>query len=523
MAPSFLIALLLCVVFVRTEVMGQRTSGGGLVFQDVAKQAGIISRSPSFKFGGPCVADLDSDGIYDLMLSYHNMGTTQVFFGNRDGTFTLSNFTHRLFDVHGVNVAQRTARSKDRLLAISIGGGSGSNLKVPLVYVVTPQRTFTEISEKNGLGKVRTRGRSTLFMHLTRKSNQKRRQQKGGPDVMFVSYLGNGRSGLRQFAYENRFGNYALRSVPGFEKEIRGRVEVTDIDNDGEMEIISIREMQIYKMTTPFKFRDVSKVVMPAMFRVPDKSLRNTAVAEIDMDNDGDFDLYVARANRTLVSNRGALLNGNTNDVLLQNQNGKYIDVSEKAGIPKGTNSVGVTAGDFNNDGYVDLLVILYKEPDMILLNQGDGTFKRVNGLVPKDKKTVGNHAVAVDYNLDGRVDAIVGHGDANVINGQYRLMKSLLPLNSKSNYLHVKVGNSPSRGATSLHAVVTVSVRGMKMSRRVGSRGAQAGGGSYIDTVHFGLGSFRLVNCVWVRWANKASKKLCGVLANQMIEFGVF
>lgn len=513
MFAKFPIAILLCGIILSAD--GQRTSGGGLIFEDVAQKAGIVTRNPSRKFGGPSVADLDGDGIYDLMLSYHNRGKMQVFFGKPDGTFSLSSFTHRFFDVHGVNVAPRSSGSKDRLLAISIGGGRGNALKAPLVYVVTPQRTFREISDKNGLGKVKSRGRSTIFMNLSGKNNQ-----KSGPDMVFVSFLGNLADGLSQFAYENRNGNYVLRSIPAFAKEARSWVEVTDIDNDRDMEIISIQQMRVYKLTAPFRFKDVTKDVMPEAWKRGDPSLRNTAVVEFDMDNDGDFDLYVARAKRGLVSNLNPFQGGNTNDVLLQNRNGKYVDVSEKAGIPKGTDSVGVTAGDFNNDGFVDLLVILYAAPDIILLNQGDGTFKRVSGLIPK-AGTVGNNAVAVDYNLDGRVDAIVGQGNAEKITGPYRLMKSLLPLNSQRNYLHVRVGNAPSGGSTSLHAVVTVSTRGMKMVRRVGSRGAQIAGGSYIDTVHFGLGPTQLVDCVSVRWANGVFLKKCEVRSNQLIKFG--
>ena len=521
--PQMLMVLFGLLSLSATAQRPSRYGRSGLKFEDVAKEAGIITREPSFKFGGPCVADLDNDGIYDLMLSYHGRGKMQVFFGNLDGTFTLSNFTHSFYDVHGVNVVQSNARSRNRLLAISIGGGAGSNLKAPLVYEVTPSRTFTDITHRYGLGQRKARSRSALFMHLAGMNIKKRREQGGGPDVIFVGFLGAPGTKLRQFAYENRFGKFFLRSVPGFGTERRGRVEVTDIDNDGVMEIVSIREMQMYKQMHPFRFRDVSRTVMPEMFQTPDSSIRNTAVAEIDFDNDGNFDLYVARANRSLVSSQRALKDGDTNDVLLRNVGGRYVDVSEEAGIPKGTDSVGVTAGDFNNDGFVDLLVVQYREPDMILLNQGNGKFKRVDGLIPKDRTTVGNHAVAVDYNRDGRLDAIVGHGHDKAITGQYRLMKSFLALTRRTNYLHVRVGNSPGRGATPLHAVVTVQMRGMKLTRRVGSRGAQAGGGSYLDTVHFGLGSTRLVDCISVRWADMMTRKICRVRSNQIILFGVF
>lgn len=522
-AWGFLCFLLFLLSLTVQTCMTQQLSGAGLVFEDVANLAGINTQEPSHKFGGPFVADLDNDGIYDLILTYHAKHRIQILFGNPNGTFTLSNFTHSVFDVHGVNVAQRTSQSREKIMAISVGGGRGDNNRAPLVYKVSSSRTFTEISNQDGLGQRKGRGRSALFIHISLRQNRGSRGGTSGPDVIFVGFLGKLTSGLRQYAYENVFGKFELRSVIGFGEEKRGRVEVTDIDNDGDMEIISIREMQIYKKIQPFEYQDVSSVVMPEMFRRPDSSLRNTAVAEIDFDNDGNFDLYIARANRTLITNRDPLSSGTKNDILLRNVDGVFVDVSEEAGIPKNTNSFGVTAGDFNNDGFVDLLVILYKEPDIILLNQGNGKFLRVNSLIPKDSSTVGNHAVAVDYNLDGRLDAIVGHGGVNEIDGPYRLMKSFLPLTEASNYLHVRVGNAPRRGATPLHATVTLTIGDKKMVRRVGSRGSQAGGGSYLDTVHFGLGFATIVDSVQVKWTNLAVRKKFGIGSNRLVRVGVF
>lgn len=171
------------------------------------------------------------------------------------------------------------------------------------------------------------------------------------------------------------------------------------------MEVVSIRELQIYKLVKPFVFADVTSRVMPEPYKRGDFSYRNTAVAEIDFNNDGKFDLYVARADRRLVTQKKRRHpSGTTNDILLQNRNGRYVDVSEEAGIPKRTNSMGVTAGDFNNDGYTDLLVMQWSEPEILLLNRGDGTFERVNRLIPKSRKTRGDNAVAVDYDLDGRL-----------------------------------------------------------------------------------------------------------------------
>ncbi|MEM6540525.1 MAG: VCBS repeat-containing protein [Bacteroidota bacterium] len=103
----------------------------------------------------------------------------------------------------------------------------------------------------------------------------------------------------------------------------------------------------------------------------------------LDYDLDGDLDMYLLNhAVHTSKSFGKADLRYQTNyetgDKLLQNNNGKFIDVSEKAGIYGGINGygLGVAVSDFNLDGYPDLYVGNdFHEDDYYYLNNGDGTF----------------------------------------------------------------------------------------------------------------------------------------------------
>lgn len=490
-------------------------------FKDVASSSGLVQPRPTLKFGGPCVADIDGDGYYDLVLSYHNEDLTQIYFGSASGKFTLAPFQTPVFDIHGVSVAPHTAWSRQRIVAISVGGGMGTNLRPPLMYLTGRGRKFTDISRKYGLGRRKSRGRNVVFMDLSMKNIRTRRGRRGGPDMLVVNFLGSSKV-LRQYAYENIRGNYTVRSISGFDDETRGRVEVTDIDGDGIMELISIRKMTFYKLKAPFQFEDITAKVMPSHILMG--ALTGTAVVEFDYDNDGDFDLYIARADQQLVTYLGRLPLVYSHDILLENQNGKYVDVTEQAQIPRGTNSMGVTAGDFNNDGYVDLMVTMWRDPDIILVNKGNGKFEKRSGMIPKKKRAVGNHAVAVDYNLDGKVDLIVGHGNTHGwFRGDYLLMKNGMQLTNSNHYLLVHVGNEPSLSTTSLHAVIKVLVGGKVLTRRVGSRGAQGGGGSFIDTVHFGLGKYTKVSAVRVVWTTGKGQQKRFVQADRLIRFGNF
>lgn len=359
-------------------------------------------------------------------------------------------------------------------------------------------------------------------MDMALRKNAVKRRQGGGPDMLFFSYRGTKWSKIRQFGYQNLGNRFRFRRVPGIEKVMRGRSEVTDNDGDGVMEVISIRELRIFKLIRAFRFREVTRKVLPKLDMA---DMTVSAVAEFDYDNDGDFDLYVARTDRTFITNRSPVdrKRDSQTDFLLENRNGRYYDVTERAKIPRGTHSQGVTTGDLNNDGYVDLVVPQYRKKDLVLLNNGDGTFKRVYGLIPKAKGTVGNHAVAFDYDLDGRLDVAVGHGERHRLRGKYRLMRNVSKRGGRR-YLLVRVLNEPRRTTTSLHAVVSVKVKGVKgvMTRRVGSRGAQGGGGSFLDTVHFGLGRRRRVQWVRVKWTSGMQRMKWKVKANRVITFGV-
>lgn len=110
----------------------------------------------------------------------------------------------------------------------------------------------------------------------------------------------------------------------------------------------------------------------------------SSSAAFLDYDLDGDLDIYLLNhAIHTQESYGKADLrfkrSYETGDKLLQNDNGKFIDVSEKAGIYGGINGygLGVAISDFNNDGFPDIYVGNdFHEDDYYYLNNGDGTFK---------------------------------------------------------------------------------------------------------------------------------------------------
>jgi len=133
------------------------------------------------------------------------------------------------------------------------------------------------------------------------------------------------------------------------------------------------------------------------------------AAAAGDYNNDGWIDLYVTDSHK-----------GTANFLYHNNGDGTFTDVARKAGIAylngdQGT-SMDAIWGDYNNDGWIDLYVVRWG-PDVLMRNNRDGTFTDVTAMrftrrdgSPGTEWANGNAAIFFDYNLDGRLDIYVGN-----------------------------------------------------------------------------------------------------------------
>lgn len=123
------------------------------------------------------------------------------------------------------------------------------------------------------------------------------------------------------------------------------------------------------------------------------KSGFSTHATFFDYDKDGDLDAYLLNNSNIPVSGLGYAADRNkrasewenvpeifrgVGDVLLRNDNGKYVDVSEEAGIYGSLIGfgLGVLVCDINDDTYPDIYVTNdFYERDYLYINQRDGTF----------------------------------------------------------------------------------------------------------------------------------------------------
>jgi hypothetical protein len=147
-------------------------------------------------------------------------------------------------------------------------------------------------------------------------------------------------------------------------------------------------------------------------------------VALFDYDNDGDLDVFLVQgqmlgAGKTLKdalfppkdgkSIRGRLYR---NDLEIR-PDGSHVphftDVTAASGINANGYGMGVAAGDFNNDGCVDLYVTTLGR-NQLFRNNCNGTFTDVSKGSGVDDTGWSSSAAFLDYDRDGWLDLFVGH-----------------------------------------------------------------------------------------------------------------
>ncbi|KAA3632165.1 MAG: CRTAC1 family protein, partial [Bacteroidetes bacterium] len=215
-----------------------------------------------------------------------------------------------------------------------------------------------------------------------------------------------------------------------------------------------------------------------------------------DIDNDGDLDCFIT--------------NHDVANMLLENDGtGHFTDISEEAGIIGSQFPIQGVMRDFDNDGFVDIMIAggeheLYR-------NNGDKTFTLVQGLF--NNNDMESYAIG-DLNSDGYLDIYGGYAEiyTNPSN-----IDDVLWINDggENHYLSVRlVGTESNRGGVGSRLEVYgpwgIQIREIRSGESYGIQNSL--------NAHFGLGTHAMVDSLIVRWPSGIVDKYDNVESNQLI-----
>ena len=164
-----------------------------------------------------------------------------------------------------------------------------------------------------------------------------------------------------------------------------------DLNGDGATDIVIINRAQDHAW-----LRNTGNGVFKYITLTSESAAQATGGDLADVDGDGDLDLALSQ-NET-----------QQNELFLNNGLGGFTkDTDGRLPLESG-NTIGMKFFDANADGYPDLYYISYSEPNLLLLNNGQGYFYEAPaGMMPAWSST--SRALATgDFNQDNRVDLYI-------------------------------------------------------------------------------------------------------------------
>jgi hypothetical protein len=341
----------------------------------------------------------------------------------------------------------------------------------------------------------------------------------------------------------------------------------SDYDNDGDLDLFGAARFAGVDNNFDFLYRNDDGIFTDVSVSsgVQGPGERQTFMGIwFDYDMDGDQDLYLSVDFGT--------------DVLYQNNDAVFTDVSAIAGVGAPGHGMGVYVGDLNNDGWFDIVSSNNNRsnvdddelddhgPSIIYLNNADGTFtvaSYASGI--KDTGAVKWGVNFIDYDLDGDLDfaeaagGMLSAGEANLFyendgsgqlvditdaagltdlgaalgsswadidadgdldwlvnNTQADIVNTLFENNSATgNFLRVKL-NGADKNLDAVGATIKIT-SGSRTQMRTIQAGLSYGNSEELVAL-FGLGVKEVVDTVTVMWPTGGTTEMTGVAAGQTL-----
>jgi len=253
-----------------------------------------------------------------------------------------------------------------------------------------------------------------------------------------------------------------------------------DHDKDGDLDLFLANQSgkadQLLRNDGDKGFVDVApELGMTSLPRTKGEGGVGCAVS--DFDRDGELDIFVPNYGRN------ALWRGDGK--------GGFANVAREAGVDVENHAVGPAWGDYDNDGYPDLMVMSYVGEDTAKSTPKDSLFHNLGGkrfinvLTDTSPLNAGDHGVAfVDYDNDGAIDLSVARGYTDV--GNHQVFRNTLSPARARQSLSVMVLDAQGH-----HTQAGAEVRLYSPTGKILGSGQVSTGGGY-NSQHAGAGALR-------------------------------
>lgn len=394
-------------------------NNGDLTFKDMTQAWG--SNYPCVS-NGAAYADLDNDGDLDVVVS--NINESALIYRNNTNETQSDSLNYLSVKLKGTAknkdgigakiMIQSKGKQQFRQMLSSRGSQSSTekifhfglgNTKIIDTLFIEWQEGKTEL-----LTKIKANQEIILDIRNARKSNLKISSfSRKSTVVNFKEKTSD--SGISYQHKENEFDDlYKQGLLPHVQSRNGPGIAVADIDGDGLDDFVvggaSKSSGQIYLQTKEATFQK-----MPSTALEKDAKHEDMGMLLIDVDNDGDKDLYVASGGSEFEMNDEAL-----QDRLYLNDGKGNFNKTDKWLPNLAVSSSCVTAADFDKDGFIDLFVGgqlksgRYPEAGHSVLLRNTGThFEDVTNDV-SNLSQIGmvNAAIWTDFDNDSDPDLMV-------------------------------------------------------------------------------------------------------------------
>lgn len=206
----------------------------------------------------------------------------------------------------------------------------------------------------------------------------------GLEDIYFVSNQNSNKLYLNKgnFVFEDITSSANVKDDDGWSTG----VTMIDINNDGWLDIYVcksgelqnpvLRQNKLYINQKDNTFKEEAQ-----KYGLNQHGF-STQAYFLDYDKDGDLDMYLVNhradfENNITINNAvQQQLTQDDSDHLFRNDNGRFYNVTQQAGVANKAWGLSASIGDFNNDNWPDIYVANdFLEPDFLYINNQDGTF----------------------------------------------------------------------------------------------------------------------------------------------------